>query len=113
MSHWFPTGLADLRRKGEILDRYCEEIGRDPSTISRTIGSPVILVEDEQSGRALLERLPPERRAAMSVATPLHAAEILGEYVSAGFRGFTFTNATMRTPEAVALAAEMIRLFGE
>ena len=110
ISHWFPTGLADLKRKGEILDRYCEEIGRDPTTIRRTIASPVVLVEDEAAGRALLDRVPAERRAMIFAAPPVQAAEILREYVEAGFAGFTLTNSTLRTPEAVGLAAEMIRL---
>src|SRR6267143_5215755 len=39
MSHWFGP-LADIKRKSEILDRYCEEEGRDPATITRTMGAP-------------------------------------------------------------------------
>jgi len=111
LSHWFPTGLEDLKRKGRILDGYCEEIGRDPSTIRRTMASPVVLVEDEAQGRALIERVPPERRPMIHPATPAQAAEILGEYVQAGFGGFTFTNAMMRTPEAIGLGGELIRLL--
>src|SRR2546430_830160 len=37
MSHWFGP-LADIKRKSEILDRYCDEEGRDPATITRTMG---------------------------------------------------------------------------
>jgi F420-dependent oxidoreductase-like protein len=107
-SHWFPTGLDDLRRKSEILDRYCEEIGRDPATVTRTIASPVVLVADEAAGRAMVELIPPERRSMIRPTTPARAAEILAEYVAAGFTGFTFANSTMKTPAAVALGGELI-----
>ena len=36
MTHWFALGLDALKHKTEVLERYCEEIGRDPSTIERT-----------------------------------------------------------------------------
>lgn len=111
MSHWFPTGLEDLRRKSGILDGYCEEIGRDPASIRRTIASPVVLVADDAARTAMVQRIPPERRAMIRPVTPAEAADILGEYVDAGFGGFTFSNATMRTPEAIGLAAELIRLM--
>jgi alkanesulfonate monooxygenase SsuD/methylene tetrahydromethanopterin reductase-like flavin-dependent oxidoreductase (luciferase family) len=38
MSHWFGP-LADIKRKSEILNRYCEEEGRDPATITKTMGA--------------------------------------------------------------------------
>ena len=37
MTHWFALGLDALKHKTEVLERYCEEIGRDPSTIERTM----------------------------------------------------------------------------
>ena len=41
MTHWFPIGIDGLRHKNEVLVRHCEEVGRDPSTIERTMGAPV------------------------------------------------------------------------
>ena len=63
MTHWFALGLDALKHKTEVLERYCEEIGRDPSTIERTAGAPVIVTETEAEGTAILERLPDERRS--------------------------------------------------
>jgi alkanesulfonate monooxygenase SsuD/methylene tetrahydromethanopterin reductase-like flavin-dependent oxidoreductase (luciferase family) len=38
----FPGGgVGDIVRRGALLDRYCAEIGRDPASISRSIGVPV------------------------------------------------------------------------
>jgi alkanesulfonate monooxygenase SsuD/methylene tetrahydromethanopterin reductase-like flavin-dependent oxidoreductase (luciferase family) len=99
-----------LRHKAELLERYCEEIGRDPATITRTMASPVLLVANEREGEARLARIPPERRGALVAATPARAAEILGEYLEAGFGGFTFGN-TMLPGESLDLAGELIALF--
>jgi F420-dependent oxidoreductase-like protein len=109
-SHWWGT-LDDLKRKSEVLDRHCEAEGRDPSTITRTIGAPILLVADENEAKAVLERVPPQRRAMVQPATVEQAAEILRAYVDAGFTGFTFGNQTMRTPESVARAGELIALM--
>ena len=110
LSHWFPLGMDVLRHKAELLERYCEEIGRDPATITRMMASPVLLVANEREGEACLARIPPERRGALVAATPARAAEILGEYLEAGFGGFTFGN-TMLPGESLDLAGELIALF--
>ncbi len=112
MSHWFPLGTETLTRKSELLARYCDEIGRDPATITKTIAGPVVIVPDEKAGAAILERIPPERRAVMSVATPDRAAEILHGYVEMGFTGFTFGNTQLPTVESVHLAGEVLRQLG-
>jgi F420-dependent oxidoreductase-like protein len=110
MSHWWGT-LDDLKRKSEVLDRHCEAEGRDPSTIVRTVGAPVVLIEDETQATSVLERIPASRREMVRPATVEQAAEILGAFVDAGFGGFTFNSPTLPTPEAVARAGELIRLL--
>jgi F420-dependent oxidoreductase-like protein len=111
MSHWFPAPIEELRRKTGVLEQHCEAEGRDPSTILRTLGAPLLLVENEQQAAAALERIPAERRAMFTPATPEQAAERLSEYVDAGFQGFTFNNPTLPTVEALGLAGELIRLL--
>ena len=109
-AHWFPLGMEVLRHKAELLERYCEEIGRDPATITRTMAAPVLLVAHEREGEARLAGIPPERRGGLVAATPARAAEILVEYVEAGFGGFTFGN-TMLPGESLDLAGELIGAF--
>jgi len=108
MSHWFGP-LADIKRKSEILNRYCEEEGRDPATITRTMGSPVVLVENEGQAKTVMERMPPERRVMFTPATPEQAAEVLQDFVAVGIEGFTFGNPTMRTPEEFERAKRLIK----
>ena len=75
------------------------------------MAAPVLLVADEREGEARLAHIPPERRGALVPATPARAAELIQEYVDAGFGGFTFGN-TMLPGESLDLAAELIRSFG-
>ena len=112
MTHWFPLGLEELRHKTEVLERHCEAIGRDPSTIRRTMATPVLVAASERDANALLERLPPERRAMVTIGRPEQAAEALRPYLDAGFSGFTFNNPVLPTPEAIGAAGELLRLLG-
>ena len=110
ISHWWGT-LDVLKHKSEVLERHCEAEGRDPSTILRTAGSPVVLVEREQQAAAVLERIPAGRRGMVFPATVEHAAERMRPYLDAGIGGFTFNNPTMPTPDAIALGGELRRLL--
>jgi F420-dependent oxidoreductase-like protein len=110
MTHWFSLGLDMLKHKTEVLERYCEEIGRDPSTIERTSGAPVIVTEDEAEAQAFVERLPAERRPFVKAGPPEQMAEALRPYIEAGFTGFTFNNNLYRTPEQIARVGELLEL---
>jgi len=110
MTHWFPLGMETLKRKDALVTRYCEEIGRDPSTIERTMATPVVVMGSEAEASAALERMPPERRPFVKIGTPEQAAEALRPYIDAGFTGFTFNNSIYRTPEQIGLIGELLRL---
>ena len=99
-----------MRHKDELLIRYCEEIDRDPTTIERTIGAPVIAMPTEAEAKAFIEYLPPERRAHVVAGTPEQVVDVLGQYIDAGFTGFTFNNAIYRTPEQIATIGELLRM---
>ncbi len=110
MTHWFALGLETLRHKDELLVRYCEEIGRDPDTVERTIGAPVIVMSTEAEARQFIDSLPPERRPHVTAGTPDQVVDVLATYIDAGFTGFTFNNAIYRTPEQIATVGELLRL---
>ncbi len=110
MSNWFGP-LDELRHKTEVLERHCEEVGRDPSTILRTVMSPFVLVATEREAAAAMEHIAPERREMTSAVTPEQAAEGLRPYLDAGFGGIIFRNPTMLTPEAIGLGGELISLL--
>jgi F420-dependent oxidoreductase-like protein len=112
MTHWFPLGLETLRRKDDILVGYCEEIGRDPSTIERTMAAPVVVASSDAEAREILDRLPPERRGHVIAGPPSQMAEALRPYLDAGFTGFTFNNSTYRSSEQIGAIGELLRLIG-
>jgi F420-dependent oxidoreductase-like protein len=110
LTHWFPLGLEVLRHKNELLERYCDEIGRDPASIERTMATPVVVAPNEAAAQAMIDRLPPERRAHVQGGTPEQAADALRPYLEAGFTGFTFNNNIYPTPESIGAAGELLRL---
>jgi F420-dependent oxidoreductase-like protein len=110
MTHWFSMGLDGLKHKTEVLERYCAEVGRDPSTIERTVGAPVMVVESEAAAKALLERIPADRRPYVNVGTVEQAAEALRPYIEAGFTGFSFSNNLYRTQEQIARLGDLLLL---
>jgi F420-dependent oxidoreductase-like protein len=110
MTHWFPLGFDVLRHKTELLEQYCEEIGRDPSTIERTMAAPVIVAPDDAMAKALIASMPEERRPFIQGGRPERAAEALRPYVDAGFTGFTFNNNLYSTPEAIGAIGELLKL---
>jgi F420-dependent oxidoreductase-like protein len=111
ISNWF-GGVDDMRRKGEILERYCAEEGRDPGTILRTAMAPVLLVTSEKDADRIVGDLSPERRGALGVpVTPEQAAEKLQPLMAAGIGGFTFGNQNLHSSELIAAAGELKRLL--
>ena len=111
MTHWFALGLDALRHKTDVLERHCAEIGRDPATIERTIGAPVIVAADDAEARSFLERMPEDRRPFVKIGTPSQMANEMRPYVDAGFTGFTFNNSLYRTPEQIARVGELLALI--
>jgi len=112
MTHWFPLGMDVLEHKSEVLRGYAEAIGRDPAAIERTMAAPVIAAADEASAKAILERIPPDRRPHVFAGTPEQAANELRRYIDAGFTGFTFNNNHYRSVEEIAALGELLRLIG-
>ena len=110
IGHWFGAGIAELQRKKQIFYEHCEAVKRDPSEVQLTLGVPLVLVENEKDGKTILDRLTPERRAIARVVTVPEAAEMIGKYIDAGFKGFTLNNNIYGTDESIALAGELIRV---
>jgi F420-dependent oxidoreductase-like protein len=109
-ANWFGA-IPDLQRKHELLDRYCEEIGRDPASILRTVTVPLILVRSEAEGARALEEIAPARRPPLPPGTPEQLAERVREYLDAGFGGVVFRTARPTTPDWIQMAGQVIRLL--
>jgi len=109
IGHWFSNTIEELKRKKQVFEEHCEAVKRDPSEVLLTLGVPLVLAENEKDAKAILDSLTPERRAIAKVATPAQGAELIGQYMDAGFGGFTLNNNIYATKESIALAGELIK----
>jgi F420-dependent oxidoreductase-like protein len=65
-----------VRRKREVLDRHCQDAGRDPSEIEVTQLSTTLVGRDREELSDLIERHRPKRMSASRFATQVHGATI-------------------------------------
>ena len=84
---WNTWGTPEvLTQKMAVLDRHCEDLGRDPATIERS-GQALLFMSDD---RATLERMRQGSAVPMPmlVGTPGEIAESLHAYAAAGVDEF-------------------------
>lgn len=111
ISNWFGS-VEDMRRKGAILEEYCQQEGRDPSRILRTAMAQVLLIPNERDREAVIRGIPKERLPMLGdPATPEQAAHKLAPYLDAGIQGFTFANANLHNQDLIGAAGELKRLL--
>jgi F420-dependent oxidoreductase-like protein len=110
IGHWFGGNLEDLKRKKKVFEEHCAAVNRDPSEVLLTVGLTLVLAENDKDAKALMDGLTPERRAIAKAATVPQATEVVGQYMDAGFGGFTFNNNVLQTKESMALAGELIKV---
>jgi F420-dependent oxidoreductase-like protein len=109
IGHWFGGNLEDLKRKKKVFEEHCAAVKRDPSEVLLTVGLTLVLAENEKDAKALIEGMTPERRAMAVTVNVAQAADVIGQYMDAGFGGFTFNNNVLQTNESIALAGELIK----
>lgn len=76
---------ATLRHKIEVLERHCEDVGRDPASIRRTANAMLFLGDDQAEIDQLRQHM--EGRPAV-IGTPGQVAETVAEYAAAGVDEF-------------------------
>jgi alkanesulfonate monooxygenase SsuD/methylene tetrahydromethanopterin reductase-like flavin-dependent oxidoreductase (luciferase family) len=85
--------VETLRHKDEVLRRWCEEVGRDESTIERTLqGGNVVIRDDAAEGKRVAQAIA-ERNTGWKgpeVVTAEELVERLAPKVALGFRHIYF-----------------------
>jgi F420-dependent oxidoreductase-like protein len=108
--------LEQIRRLCAVLDRHCEDVGRDPGAITRTrLGSLLLgptAEEADERAAAARERMGVDDdtfRSFVTVGSPEQVAEQLGAYLAVGLDGH-IVNLVPGTAdvETVALAGEAL-----
>jgi alkanesulfonate monooxygenase SsuD/methylene tetrahydromethanopterin reductase-like flavin-dependent oxidoreductase (luciferase family) len=88
------TGLGDIdtfRHKLDVLSRHCEDVGRDPAEIRKSLTFRAVLAEDEaalkERRRELAPKLPIEEWNFLFL-TPEECVERMGPFVELGAGDF-------------------------
>jgi alkanesulfonate monooxygenase SsuD/methylene tetrahydromethanopterin reductase-like flavin-dependent oxidoreductase (luciferase family) len=102
---------ADIPRKVAALRQRCEEAGRDPATLPTSYLAMVVMTEDGDTARAVLDHVPPERRSRVFAGSPTDVAEALQKDVlDAGIDGLTINLVVNgHEPGVVTMAGEALR----
>ena len=78
--------MESYRHKIGVLERHCEEVGRDPAQIKSTIHMPLNLTDDKESAKRFIERLGPG-----TMAGPRdYIIDRIGEFADAGVEEIMF-----------------------
>jgi alkanesulfonate monooxygenase SsuD/methylene tetrahydromethanopterin reductase-like flavin-dependent oxidoreductase (luciferase family) len=112
------TGLArtsdDVQRKNGVLDRYCQEVGRDPRSVLRThFTSWLMLAPTDTAARAKLDHYYPEgineeQRFSRVVGTPAKVAAYYQSLVDAGMEYFVVQTLDAADTETIKLLAREV-----
>jgi F420-dependent oxidoreductase-like protein len=106
--------VAKIRHLMQVLEGHCEDVGRDPSEITRTRLASIYIGATHEEALAMVEAGKadgslPERRIPMVIAGgPDEIAEQLSAFVDAGIQGFTISLPDASDLETVALAGRTI-----
>ena len=94
---WNTWGLPDhIRHKMSVLDRHCEEQGRDPATIARSAQAILVMSEDaDERARARAGTSP----MPILVGTPSEVRDVVAAYAEAGVDELIVPDRTLGPPE--------------
>jgi F420-dependent oxidoreductase-like protein len=93
---WNAWGTPELlAHKGSVLERHCDELGRDPATIARSANALLFLSEDEAWLAGLRGR---DFGRAAIVGTPDEVVEVVARYREVGVDELILPDFTMPDP---------------
>jgi alkanesulfonate monooxygenase SsuD/methylene tetrahydromethanopterin reductase-like flavin-dependent oxidoreductase (luciferase family) len=105
-----------LAHKVDVLRRHCEELGRDPSDITVSRLSTLVLTasaEETASTRDFLRQVTGEEPTTSDIGTPDELVARVEELAAAGVQYFIF-NMPTGSPETVRQVGELlISRFGD
>ena len=107
--------VATIRHKLDVLDRACEQAGRDPGEITKTrLGAVVIAPTSAEAERKVkwvteIRNLDPERvRTSFIIGDPDSVAEQVDAFMEAGLDGMLISLPDAHDIETVELAARTL-----
>jgi F420-dependent oxidoreductase-like protein len=102
---------GDVPRKVAALRQRCEEAGRDPGTLATSYLASVLMTEDEDEAKRLVDGIPADRLNRVFLGTPAQVAEQLQrDVLDQGIDGLTINMIRNgHVPGVVAMAGEALR----
>jgi F420-dependent oxidoreductase-like protein len=93
-----------------VLERHCEDVGRDPAEITKTRMASVFIAPTHEEAQRKLDaaNLPEERRAMIFVGDPDTVVGQAQELLDAGIEGLTISIPDVHDLETVALAGRTL-----
>ncbi len=97
----------------EVLEGHCEDAGRDPGEITKTVMATIVIAETEDGVQAQLDSMrergwPEERIAATTSGTPEQILERAHAFRDVGIEGMTFSMPQVHDPDSVLLAGRTL-----
>ncbi len=90
---WNVWGTPDLlAQKGAVLERHCEDVGRDPHEIQRSAQALLFLSDDQAFLKNMRDAEIPRPTL---IGTPAEVTDILGQYAEAGVDEFIVPDFTL------------------
>jgi F420-dependent oxidoreductase-like protein len=107
--------FGDLERTRHllgVLERHCEDVGRDPAEITKTRMATVVIAPTHDEAQRRVEALSDSARERLAmnglVGDPGEVAEQAQPFLDAGLDGLTFSMPEVHDLEQVALAGETL-----
>jgi F420-dependent oxidoreductase-like protein len=107
--------VATIRHKIDVIERHCEDVGRDPAEITKTRLGSLAIAGTTAELEARLPRLAAERgisveqaRAGWQIGDPDTVAEKVQEFLDAGLDGVLYNIAGVYDLETVRLAGRTL-----
>ena len=101
-----PGGVDVFKHKMNVLNKHCEDLGRDPSEIKRTMLIPMRITDDETTATAELERRP-----WILCGSPSYIVDLIGQYFDAGVEEIMFSGVPTKSANFDRINSDVLSAF--
>jgi alkanesulfonate monooxygenase SsuD/methylene tetrahydromethanopterin reductase-like flavin-dependent oxidoreductase (luciferase family) len=105
-----------LKHKISVLEKHCDDVGRDPAEITRTAFMSVALTDDETRARRLrgifgTGMSEEDQQSYLAIGTADHIIDVLHKYEAAGLKGIIFQGLPNKAELYARLNEEVLAAF--